>query len=235
MDSTRLVLSVALALFVLYRHLPGALLFLWPGLMRARRLDESELAEEQSFLDLVEEELKPLGLELIGGHTEKSPLGRPVVCFDYANEQDRTWATVYRQRREVNLYFLTRFEGGAYVLTANHKRTGVERDDYMAGGLPGAQPEPLQAVHQRRVERMKSAGRPPTQDLSIDARVRAAEEWFKGHGVRETRAKNFVALVLTLMGLYIVGSVLYLGVIKGAVSPSGDRVRGAGVQQEVVK
>ncbi len=235
MDGMRLLLSLTLALFVLWRHLSGGLLFAWPGLMRSRKLSESEVADHQSFLDMVEPELKPLGYTLIGGHAEKPPLGRSIICFDYVNEQDRSWATVYRQRNEANLYFLTRFEDGAYVLTADHKRTGVERDDYLAGGLPDAKPEPLQAVHQRRVERMKSAGRIPAQDLSLDARVRAAEEWFKGHGVRETRAKNFVALILSLMGLYIIGSVLYLGFIKSPVTPSGDRTSGTGVQQEVVK
>jgi hypothetical protein len=196
----RNLLGLALAAIILWRNLPAALLCLWPGFVRTRTVSEEGPSLDAGLFRALEEELAPLGFRRLGARIEKAPLRRPLACYDFAHDAERTFASAYRERGEVRLYFLTAFEHGGFVLTANHRRQGIERRGYLAGGIPGALPEQLLPVHRRRVERLVQEGQTPT-GCSPDARLSAARDWIRGAGVRETRLRNANGLILSLMGL----------------------------------
>lgn len=205
----RLALTLALAAFVLWRNLPGALLCLFPRLMRARGEDESWPQVDAALFQQMDEELAPLGFTRLGVHIERAPLRRGVLAYDYVHGGEATWGTAYTDAREVRLVLLTRCERGGFVLTADHPVMSQDREGCLAGGIPGAQPEQLLAAHRRRVERMRQAGRPPLADLSLEARVKAADAWFHGCGAREVRLRNLNGLAMTLLAFALVGALFW--------------------------
>ncbi|MGC4121873.1 MAG: hypothetical protein QM765_46295 [Myxococcales bacterium] len=210
MDSGRFALTVALAAFVLWRNLPGALLGLFPKLMRARSEDESWPKIDKDLFARMEEELQPLGFRRLGVHVERAPLKRGIVAYDFVHEGERTWATARMQGREITLALLTPFDQGAFVLTADHRvQSHDEPGRCLAGGMPGAQPEQLLAAHRRRIERLKEAGRATSGDLSLEARVRAEGAWLSSFGARELRARHLNNLLMTLMALGLVGTIVW--------------------------
>lgn len=210
MDSGRFALTVALAVFVLWRNLPGALLSVFPKLMRARGEDESWPEVDKDLFARMEEELQPLGFQRLGVHVERAPLKRSVVAYDFVHEAEKTWATARAQGREITLTLLTPLDQGAFVLTADHRVQGHDQPGRcLAGGMPGAQPEQLLAAHRRRVERLKESGRSPAADLSLEARVKAEGEWFASFGGRELRLRHLNNLLMTLMALGLVGAVVW--------------------------
>jgi hypothetical protein len=203
----RAVVSLLLAGVILWRNLPGALLCLWPGLMRARKGAADESRVDGALFDQMEAELAPLGFRRLGVHFEKAPLRRATLNYDFVNEAEGTFASAFCYGRHVRLYLLSAFEDGGFVLTADHRRMGIEREGYLSGGLPGALPEQLLAAHKRRVERMHESGHALVPDLSLDARVSAAERWFDGVGASETRLRQVNALLLSLIGAVILVAV----------------------------
>jgi len=206
----RAALSFALAAFVLWRNLPGAVLCLMPWLKRARGEDESWPRVDRSLFEQMEEELAPLGFRRLGVHVERAPLARGELAYDFVHDAERTWATAIVPGEEARLYLLTPFEGGSFVRTADHKVASFDRDgECLSGGMVGADPEHLFATHRRRVERMKAAGRAPQVDLSLEARVKAADRWFSGFGAHELRVRNLNGLLMTGVGLAIAGAVLW--------------------------
>lgn len=209
-NSWRFALTSALAAFVLWRNLPGALLCLFPKLMRARGEDESWPKVDRGLFAQMEEELGPLGFKRLGVHVERAPLRRSVVAYDFVHEGERTWATAKRQDREVTLTLLTPFDGGAFVLTADHQTQSLDlAGQCLSGGMPGAQPDQLFAAHRRRIDRIKEAGRAPAADLSLEARVRSANEWFAGFGGRRQRTRYLNQLLMTVMALGLVGAIVW--------------------------
>ena len=210
MTSWRVALSLALAAFVLWRNLPAAILCLWPRLMRARGEDESWPRVDRTLFDQMEEELVPLGFRRLGVHVERAPLARGQLAYDFVHDAERTWATATVQGQEARLHLLTPFEGEAFVLTADHKVANLDRmGECLSGGMVGAEPEHLFAAHRRRVERMKEAGRVLQADLSLEARVKAADRWFHGFGAHELRVKNLNGLLMSGVGLAIASAVLW--------------------------
>ncbi len=210
MDPGRFALTIALAAFVLWRNLPGALLSLFPRLMRARGEDESWPEVDKDLFARMEEELQPLGFKRLGVHVERAPLRRSVVAYDFVHEGERTWATARSLGREVTLTLLTPFDRGAFVLTADHRVQSHDQPGRcLAGGMPGAQPEQLLAAHRRRIERLKQAGRSPSADLSLESRVKAEGAWFASFGARELRLRHLNNLLMTLMALGLVGAIVW--------------------------
>ena len=210
MTPWRAALSLALAAFVLWRNLPAALLCLWPRLMRARGEDESWPRVDRFLFTQMEEELSPLGFKRLGVHVERAPLARGELAYDFVHDAEHTWATATVQGEEARLVLLTPFEGGAFVRTADHKVASLERDgECLSGGMVGAEPEHLFAAHRRRVERLKESGRVAQADLSLEARVKAADRWIGGWGARELRIKNLNGLAMTVVGLAIACAVAW--------------------------
>ena len=210
MNSWRAALSLALAAFVLWRHLPGALLCVMPRLLRARSEDESWPRVDRGMFSQMEEELAPLGFCRLGVHVERAPLARGQLAYDFVHDAERTWATASVHGQEARLYLLTPFENGAFVLTADHRVAGIEKPGAcLSGGIPGADPEHLFVTHRRRVERQKESGGVPLADLSLESRVRAANAWFHGWGAPDLRARNLNGLLMTGVALAIGGAVLW--------------------------
>jgi hypothetical protein len=208
-NAWRASLISALAVFVLWRNLPAMLLFLFPSLMRARGEDESWPKVDRDLFGRMEEELKPLGFSRLGVHVERAPLRRRLVAYDFVNEAERTWGTATAAGEEVRLSLVTAFCGGGFVVTADHRVLSQDRQGCLVGGMPGAQPEQLLAAHRRRVEGFREQGREIVTDLSLEARVRAANAWYVGYGARELRLRNLNGLFLSLMGLAIFAAVLW--------------------------
>jgi hypothetical protein len=193
---------------VLWRNLPRALLFLWPGLAGARKLDETSPLVDFGLFEEVERVVAPLGFVRLGTHAEVHPLRRPSATYDFCLADEPVWGSAWRQGAEVRFALITAFLGGGMVLTADHKRLGIDRPPYLAGGLPDAAPEQLLAAHRRRVERLRQSGLSPISDLSLDARVSAARAWYRGPGAREVRLGAANAFILSSMALVLVGAAV---------------------------
>lgn len=203
MSSWRVVLTLALSAYVLWRNVPAAVLCLFPRLLRARSEDESWPKVNRELFDRMEEELAPLGFRRLGIHVERAPLRAGVVCYDFAHDFEHTWATATLQGSEGRLSLLTSFERGGFVLTADHRVLSQDRPGCLSGGIPGAQPEQLLAAHRRRVDRRRAEGETLREDLSLEARVNAADAWYRSCGAREVRVRNANGLVMTAVAVGI--------------------------------
>jgi len=203
----RAILRLLLAAVVFVRNLPGLLLFLRPGWLRVIPEPDGSRRVDAQLFDDIEAELAPLGFKRIGTHLESPPLGRGVLNYDLVNDEVPAFASAFRRRGTVDLYFLTPFEDGAFVLTADHKRHAVDRADALSGGLPGANPEQVLAAHRRRVEGLTEAGRHPAPGRDLAARGSAAQGWFEGAGSREIRLRHFNDLLLAILSFVILVAV----------------------------
>src|SRR4051812_33720611 len=103
---------------MLVRHGPRALLYLFPGSMRARALSEGPRPTPRMLR--VAEALEGLGFQPLGHKGENGPLGGIAVRSDvFVNEIDGAYADLFLWKgSEPYLYFLSPFPDGALILTA---------------------------------------------------------------------------------------------------------------------
>ncbi len=204
--------AAAVAVFILFRNLPAALTFLWPGLLRARETDDdgSLDPEREPAMERVDKALTELGFGKIGAIEVRPPLSSGWADLVYAAPTLHAFADVGVRAGAVALTFFTPFAGGAAVMTSDFKRATSDRPDFQAGGILGADVPALWAVHRRRVEHFKpplhggSEGVPqPWDDFTIAGRVRADEVVFHGPGKRELRVRAIQPAVVALFALVL--------------------------------
>ncbi len=208
----QLVLTVLLVAFLLVRNLPGALIFVRPAWIRARREAGPEAVTPHGhgvavaeMLDAVED----LGFAPLGVLREKRPLGPAQKEFSYGNEAEHAFAAVLPVRDEAWLFFFSAFEGGRAVVTADFRWPATERDDYLAGGLPAATPTEVWNAHRRRVARMVETGARPITGLSLERREEVAREFYRtGPGRREARRRETRAFMFSVFALALLGSAI---------------------------
>lgn len=208
----RLAAVLLVALLLLYRGLPGALLCLFPGAMRQRPepADEHPDGDEPEPVRHTVPALAALGFERLGVRRETPPLGPATLSWDFVHRAEKSYASLYLvDRRTRRLYFLTPYDGGALVLTADHQRPGAVQDGYyLAGGLVNATPEQLWAAHKRQMAAMEDTGRERVAQGTVADRMDAARAWFSGVGKREVRVRNLTAALLAAMGAFMLVSAL---------------------------
>ena len=225
----RLVAVLIIAIVLLYRSLPGALLCLLPKAMRQRPepLDENPPDSDPEPVRLTVPALEALGFSRLGLRTEKPPLGKATRSWDFVHHTEKSYASLYLvDRRTRRLYFLTPYDGGALVLTADHKRPGAVQDGYyLAGGLPGATPEQLWAAHRRQMTAMEDTGRERVARATMADRMDAARAWFSGVGQREVRIRNASPALLAAMALFmLVSGLASLPAVLHPRAPAPTRV-----------
>jgi hypothetical protein len=187
---------LGLAAFVLRRHLGKALVFLWPGSLRfapGKSAEEAELAMPAALRPWAGL-LEGLGFGLLGTRLERPLLGRGTVVYELANAATGVFASLFLEGDEVRLYFLSRGEDGALVLTANYHRPARERAGrYATGGLENVAPERVYKAHLRRIEALRPAG-----PYDAAGRLLAARAFLAGPGRVELRWMNLHGLLWSL-------------------------------------
>ena len=201
----RVLLVTALALGVLYKSVAGALQCLWPGALSQRDEpdDEHPPADDPEPIRLTAPALEALGFVRLGVRRERPWLGRSLLSYDWVHPAEKSYASMYRlDRRTRRLYFFTPYDGGAAVLTADHRRPGADLHGYyLAGGLERATPEELWTAHQRQMATMDETGRERIATGSLADRMACARAWFLGAGKREVRARQRTAAVMSVCGV----------------------------------
>jgi hypothetical protein len=208
-------LALIIALWILYRSLPGALLFFRPSWMRQKPEPDEDHPErdDPQPIAALGAGLTKLGFSRLGVRKEKPPLGAATVSFDFVNPSEKTYASAYHLGgKKTRLYFFTPYDGGAAVLTADHSRPGSAKDGYyLAGGLNGATPEQLWAAHKRQMAAMDETGRERVAQNTLADRITTALAWFDGAGSREVRVRNSMSLFMASVAafaIYVSVSVL---------------------------
>ncbi len=190
------LIVLALAVFILWRHLPAALLFLFPKWMRIIAAKGSDPEVDSNLFDQMERELAPLGFTRLGVYWEKGPLQRRKLVYNFVNDAIPAWASAQIINQEARLCLLTSFDGGGLVLTCDHRRINVNRpQDCLVGGLPEAEPRLLVNIHSRRIQTILASGKVVSRDLDMVSRVRRAKEWYSNYGARELRLSGFNAFL----------------------------------------
>jgi hypothetical protein len=199
--------AAAFAIWILFRNLPAALTFLWPGLLRAQETDDdgSLDPEREPAMERVDKELRELGFGKIGAIQVRPPLSSGWADLVFAAPALRAFADVGVRAGAVAVTLFTPFAGGEAVMTSDFKRATSERRDFLAGGIPGADVPGLWAVHRRRVEHFKPGGSAPQawDDFSIAGRVRADEVVYHGPGKRELRGRAMASAVVALFAFVL--------------------------------
>jgi hypothetical protein len=196
--------AAAVAVFILFRNLPAALTFLWPGLLRARETDDdgSLDPEREPAMERVDKALTALGFGKIGAIEVRPPLSSGWADLVYAAPALHAFADVGVRAGAMAVTFFTPFVGGEAVMTSDFKRATSDRPDFQAGGILGADIPALWAVHRRRVEHFKP-GASPWDDFTVAGRVRADEVVFHGPGKRELRVRAIQPAVVALFALVL--------------------------------
>jgi hypothetical protein len=204
-QGVRAIIALCVAAYLLYRSFPGALLFIFPGLMR-QRPEEQPPVEDPAPIQQIAQALSALGFARLGVRREIFPLGSSTLSYDFVNANEKTYASVYLvDRKRFRLYFFTPYDGGAAVLTADHKRPGAVLDGYyLAGGLNKASPEQLWAAHKRQMVAMEDTGRDRIAKNDLEDRIACARTWFTGVGKREVRVRNLTSLFMATISLFVI-------------------------------
>ncbi|HUB10160.1 MAG TPA: hypothetical protein VMB50_24365 [Myxococcales bacterium] len=201
----QILIAAAAAAWFLFRYLPSALLFVWPGLLRTRETsDDGSLdPEREPAMERVHKGLTELGFARVGAIQVSPPLSAGWAELVYAAPAQRAFADVDARGGAIAVTLLTPFEGGQAVLTSDYRRATIDRPDYLAGGLPGSDIPALWAAHRRRVEHFHPPGgeAQPWTDFSITGRVRADEVVTAGSGRGELRQRSAAPLMYVLLAL----------------------------------
>jgi hypothetical protein len=194
--------GLAVATWLFFKNLPAALLCLNPGLQRARETDDdgSLTAEKEPAMERVERGMAQLGFLRIGAMQVRPPLSGGWCELVYAAPALQTFADVGVRGGALAVNLFTPFEAGAAVATSDYRRSSIERSDYLAGGLPGADIPELWAVHRRRVGRL-AEGRQPWSDFTLPGRLEAQRVFLRGAGGSELRALSLSGLMIGLIAL----------------------------------
>ncbi|BDG09756.1 hypothetical protein [Anaeromyxobacter paludicola] len=203
-------LAILLSLWMLVKHGRRAVLVLAPSLVR---VSADPAAPPRTPAQVAAgEALRALGFERLGARAERSPLrGLDLPSDAWVHRGVGAYADVLalspRGGGPAYAYFLSGFDDGALVLTANHARLPQSGPAVLAGGLPGATLDGAWRAHQVAVARLAAAHGPPRAD-GLAARGDLARRWYRGPGRAELRRMFGMSLVSALVALLLfVGSV----------------------------
>lgn len=208
LDLYRVAGFFALIAFLLWRNLPGALAFVRPAWVRPSIASgpDGVAARGPAMRDMLGQ-LDELGFSPLGVVATRRPLARTSRELVLASADERSFATVRPVKNEAWLSYVTHFDDGAAVITADFHWPSVDEADYLAGGLPGSGAAEVLAAHRRRVQRFVDAGRPVGASYDLDALVRAGRRFYaKGPGRRELRRKEIRGLIFATGALIFMGS-----------------------------
>ncbi len=215
----QILIAAAVALWLFGKNLPQALLFLFPGLLRARETEDDGSLDpaREPAMERVVRGLGELGFSKIGAIEARPPLSRGFAEQCWAAPALGTFADVSVREGEVAVTLLTPFPGGAAVATSDFRRPGVDWPDYVAGGLDGMDVPELWAVHRRRIDHFPAAKTAALwTDFSLAGRLLADAAIKGGPGRRETRRRAAAAFVIALVALALsVTSFLQLARLVG--------------------
>jgi len=200
----QILLALAVATWLFFSNLPGALLFIWPGWMRARETDDdgSLDPETEPAMERVDSALRDLGFSKLGAIQVSPPFSRGWAELCYAAKDLLTFADVDARGGALHVTLFTPFASGEAVVTSDFRRPGRETPRLLLGGLPQADVPGLWAAHKRRVARL-SQGAMPWQDFTISGRVVADEGFYAGAGRSELRARSWGALAVAAVAFLL--------------------------------
>lgn len=200
------VLAAIAGVVLLRFHLWRAVVFLRPESVRvdADTPDGSVLVP--GALEPTWDALKALGFAPLGSHLEHARFSPAVTMYDAVHEAKGVFASVFEGKDgRARLVLLSPLDGG-FVLTANYRRPAREVPGrYASGGIEGATVERLVNAHARRLAALGAARGPWT----LDARIDAARNWYRGSGKAELRQQHAVGLLWTLGALGMVGAAIF--------------------------
>lgn len=203
-DSTLLpFLLLAGALVLLRVFAWRALLFVRPEAVKVEVETPADVTTVPGALEGEWDDLKRLGFALVGSHVERHLLGPSRVLYDAVHPEHPVAASVFLDPAgHKRLVLLTRSAQG-FVISTNYRLASVEQPGrYLAGGIEGAHAERLLKAHLRRIGEIGA----PVRLETVEARVDAAREWYRGAGKPELRQQHAVALLWTLGALGMVGA-----------------------------
>jgi hypothetical protein len=211
-EGLRLALFFGLIAFLVARNLPGALVFLRPAFIRCRVEGGPEAAPRVARGMAMREmgnDLEEQGYAPVGVLSERRPLARARRELVVASPEGEGFAVVAPVGNEAWLHFVTTFEDGSTVITADYRWPSVERKDYLAGGLPGGSVLEVLNTHRRRVRRFVEEGRRPDERRTLEARREACNAYHaRGPGRREVRRREVKAMMFTTVAVLWAGMVL---------------------------
>lgn len=202
--------TLALAAVIVWQNLWRAVLWVRPGSVRIEPDAPGDQMELPEALSPFAQSLEALGFARLGTHEEKAPLRRMTLSYNFVDARSHTFATLYEGiSGQPQLYFLTRFAAAGpgprgFVLTANFKRPIRDLPGYRAGGVPGADPERVWKLHQRRCEGLALQG-----ETSLEARVAVAREWYSGAGRQDVRQQNAQGVFWTSGAVLVVLAMFF--------------------------
>lgn len=203
--------GLLLAAWVLQRNLWRAVLVVWPSSLRIEADAPAGHERLPSELRGLDQALKAMGFSSLGQHVERPYFTRELVSLDYAHAGERAYASLYLGRDgQARLYFLSRTDQGAFVLSANHRRPSTDLPGrYFSGSLEDVAADRIFNAHKKRTAAYGAPVGEPTQE----ARVELARAWYRGPGGPEVRQQNVLGLLWTVGTLGMVAAAI-LG--KGA-------------------
>jgi hypothetical protein len=204
-----IILAVALCVagWILYANLWRAVLCLAPQSMKIEAEAPADKMKLPSELAKYQADLLALGFCAIGSRYEKPRFTHETISYDYAQEKEKAFATIYLGRDDrPRLYFLSHTDGGAFVISSNYRRPAKEIPGrYFSGALEDFATDRLFKAHLRRVA---SFGQ-PTGRFDQEGRLAAARAWFAGPGRAEVRLQNLHGLLWSVGTLGMVGAAIF--------------------------
>ena len=211
-------LILAAAIYLLRTSLWRSILVFRPTSLR---IDAEEPAGHEKLPDTLrgyDTELRQLGFQSIGTHSERPWLGPVTTCFDYARPEDHTFATIFQGWRGTpRVYFLTLLadrpdaeQTSGYVISANYRRPAKELPGYITGWLEDVAPQRLYRAHLRRIEGMTCGG-----VFTQESRVAVARAFQEGPGRLEARQQHIQGLLWTLGSLGMVAAAI-IGTLRSS-------------------
>ena len=200
------ILAAAFAVFMLARHLPRAVLFLAPGLLRTQG---SPAAPPRSAAEArARDDLARLGFFEVGTLRERGPLG--ALAVEYAVHADRdgkAFADVAKVP-ESWVRLVSPCADGAALVTSTGARTAAAAASERRAVLAGASVDAAVAAHRKGLVEFERAHGPAAASPDLDARIRAARDHARGEGGRALRAATAVHLANAVLAAAVLAAAV---------------------------
>lgn len=199
---------VAVAVVLLRYNLWRAVLFVSPSSLRIDAEDPGAAKSVPEALRGAEASLLESGFRALGTHSERPVLGPARLCWNYLHPGEGTVATLFEGDDGVHAWFVSRLEGGGYVITANYRRPAREvAGRYASGYLEDVPLDRVYRAHTRRLAGLQVR----TDPLTLEDRVELQRAWYGGLGKPEVRQENFRGLLWSLGTLGMVAAAIFAG------------------------
>lgn len=209
-DLIFLIITVGLIFYTGWFLIPRSVYLLFPSAIKCSFMENQHtLTKQKEKILVLLNEIQNLGFIKLGTKIEKPPLwARGVGTIIFTSTNASEIVSVFVVGKKTIYYFLTLFNGGQIVLTANNYYKTVNTDYLYQSVVTTNNPEEVLEIHRKHVETFGIKGFTPVREYTEKTILSETSIYYKfpevRKGMRIAGATNLVLFIIFCLPLIYV-------------------------------